>query len=92
MLCLKGIEMTEQILIKQFKCRHNKYIVGHGLAYVECGLCGEKLEPMWVLGQMCSSQNRLVMHLDELVKDAEKAKGKNRCKCEKCGQMTRITK
>jgi len=84
----------EEIMVRKrgFKCRHSKFLVDPQLAYVECGFCGEQLNPMWVVGQLCDREalaNRKVRALEEVAKRAE---AKNRCKCEKCGEMTRIQK
>jgi len=84
--------VSESVLVRHqsFKCRHNRYIVDPRLSVVECGICGEKLNPMWVLEQLCGRENRAADRLEFLNKQAEKAINKNRCKCEKCGEMTRI--
>jgi len=73
-----------------FKCKHNTYLVDDKLGYVECGICGEHLSPMWVLEQFCNSESRANLRIIELNRIANKAEKKNRCKCEKCGEMTRI--
>lgn len=84
--------MGEVIKRKWETCSHTKYLVSEKLNYVECGLCGKELNPMWVLAQMCNRENRANMEVDRLKKIAEKADSKNRCKCEHCGKMTRIQK
>lgn len=86
--------MTENVLKKVhgFKCQHNKWLVDDKLAYVECGICGEKLNPMWVIGQMCYRETRANMRIAELDRTAELAANKNRCKCQHCGKMTKIQK
>lgn len=71
-------------------CQHNEILVDDELAYVECGLCGEKLNPIWVLKKMCNREHRAIDRIERLNDLAEKAIKKNRCKCEKCGKMTRI--
>jgi len=73
-------------------CQHNKFQVDSRHSTVECGLCGEKLNPMWVIEQFCNKEHRLFMQLDFLRKLAKKAEIKNRCKCEHCEKMTRIQK
>lgn len=74
----------------QRKCRHNAYIVDDQMAEVECGLCGAKLNPIWVLTQLCNKQSRAAEEFKNFKELAEKAKQKNLCKCEKCGEFTRI--
>lgn len=87
------IDETDEVLsIRRyaFRCRHNKYIVDRTLSAVECGICGERLNPIWVLEQLCDQESRARQHLNALKDKAEKAKEKNRCKCEHCKNMTRI--
>jgi hypothetical protein len=87
--------MSDLILkINRFstRCRHNKYIVDPRLNVVECGICGDQLNPMWVLEQLCNQEQRAYQRLQSLNEQADKAEAKNRCKCEKCGEMTRIQK
>lgn len=72
------------------KCRHNRYLVDSRKNYVVCAICGDHLDPMWVLGQLCNSEARARTNLDALKKLAEKTKDKLRCKCQHCQKMTRI--
>lgn len=86
--------MSEQVLKKvtSFKCQHNQFLVDPEMAYVECALCHEHLNPMWCMVQLCNTEARAIKRLDWLNNESAKAEKKNRCKCEKCGQMTRIQK
>lgn len=72
------------------RCQHNKFILDESLEKVKCGLCGQFLNPMWVLRQLSTKENRYHMRIIELHKIAEKAEAKNSCKCEHCQKMTRI--
>jgi hypothetical protein len=74
------------------RCQHNRYLIDEKLSYVECALCGEHLNPMWVIGQFCNAEARAMRRLEDLKIKVEKAASKNRCKCEKCGKMTRVIK
>lgn len=85
--------MSETVIeLKRFndKCRHNKYIVDPQLATVECAICGEKLNPIWVLTELSHKEARARNVVDDLKEQAEKTKNKLRCKCQHCGEMTRI--
>ena len=73
-----------------FNCQHNKYLVSPEISYVECALCGEKLNPVWVISQLAQRENRANMRLAYLESLCEKADKKNSCKCEHCGKMTAI--
>ncbi len=72
------------------RCTHSKFILYESLNTIECGICGEKLNPIWVLSQYCNRESRFNMEIERLKKVADKADKKNRCKCEKCGEMTII--
>lgn len=71
-------------------CKHNKFIVDGQLATVECGICGEKLNPIWVLEQYANEEHRLFKQFNRLKALIKIAKDKTKCKCEHCKQMTRI--
>jgi len=74
------------------KCKHTKFIVDESLNEVECGICGEKLNPIWVISQMANKEHRALIRLDEINKIADKALAKTKCKCQHCHKMTDIVK
>lgn len=80
--------------INQFgnRCQHNKFLIDPSASFVTCGMCGEHLNPVWVLDELRKQNSRYQRHVEFLKKEAELAKDRNRCKCEKCGQMTRVVK
>lgn len=86
----------ENVLIKAnvfaAKCTHNKYTLDIRHAFVACGICGEKLNPLWVIEQLCNKESRAVERVKYLTVLADAAKNKNRCKCEFCHKITRIEK
>jgi hypothetical protein len=67
------------------------YIVEQSAADVECGKCGAKLNPMWVLVHLAVNDRRYEesqkRHQEEMKRLAERS----RTKCEHCRQMTRIS-
>lgn len=79
-------------VVKRFarNCQHNKFILDDQLGYVKCGICGEQLNPMWVIQRFSDSEHRLFRHLEQLRNLVEVTKNKTRCKCEHCGKMTNI--
>ena len=85
---------AERVLVKvtDFKCRHNKFNVDPRLGTVECGICGEKLNPMWVLDQLCNHESRVWVQYERVRELAIKTRDKLRCKCQHCGKMTRIVR
>ena len=74
------------------ECLHTfvTYIVNDAEADVECGRCGTRLNPMWVLAQIAIHDRR--HHEAQKAAKAMSARleEKRRCKCEHCGKMTRI--
>jgi hypothetical protein len=73
-------------------CWHKRYIVDDKAAEVTCVDCKEKLNPMWVLQQLCNAEHRYhelhARYHDELKRLGERS----RTKCQHCGEMTRISK
>jgi len=78
--------------VRDYKCVHGKFEVNDELDYVSCGICGEHLNPMFVLKNLASLESRYNVQIGKLLKKAKEAESKNRCKCEHCGKMTKIQK
>lgn len=84
---------TERVLtlVPGYKCIHKKFLVDEQLEQVECAECHERLNPMWVLGQLCRKENRYhelhARYQDEL----QRLGTRSRTKCRHCGQMTAIS-
>lgn len=72
------------------ECRHNRFHIDETLNFVKCGLCGEHLNPIWVIAQLANRESRARRTVSELEHLAKKTEQKLRCKCEHCGNMTRI--
>lgn len=94
---------VDRVLVRPFEiqrhepCIHSplmgaSYVVDEKLAEVECGKCGAKLNPMWVLAQIASHDRRLheaqARYQDEQKRLAERSK----TKCQHCQKMTRISR
>ena len=73
-----------------FNCVHNKFELDAQLDRVFCGICGEGLNPIWVLRQFMSKENRSLMNIDRLNKIENDTRDKLRCKCEHCNKITGI--
>lgn len=72
-------------------CLHEKFIVDKEKAEVECGGCGEKLNPMWVLVQLCGRDRRFHEGHRRYHEEMKRLSERSRTKCHHCGQMTRIS-
>jgi len=74
------------------KCWHRRFIVDEQLDEVTCADCREKLNPMWVLRELCNKEHRYhelhARYDEELKRLAERS----RTKCGHCGAMTKISK
>lgn len=68
------------------------YIVDEALATVECGQCGEKLSPTWVLQKLANNESHHARIRDDYQAEMKRLKERSRTKCDHCGKMTRISK
>lgn len=75
------------------KCDHRSgtFLIDDSLDHVTCSLCGEKLNPMWVLTFLAKQETRWhyahQQYLDEMKRLADRKK----TKCRHCGEMTPIS-
>lgn len=73
-------------------CWHNAgFIVDEKKEQVECKACGERLDPLWVLRQLCSQETRWRRHALQYQDEMARLAARQRTKCQHCGQMTRIS-
>jgi ribosomal protein S27E len=76
--------------VESHKCYHGPFVVNTELAHVACEKCGEKLNPLYVLGRLANQERQwhesFVRYQDEMKRLAERS----RTKCQHCGKMTRI--
>lgn len=72
------------------KCQHLRMSVDTELATVECDDCHEKLNPVAVLMRFATEESRWQRQAKELKELHAKLDERIRCKCQHCGQMTRI--
>jgi hypothetical protein len=68
------------------------YIIDEKLAEVECGGCGAKLNPMWVLGQLANMDRRYEEGQKRYQEEMKRLDERERTKCQNCGKMTRISR
>jgi hypothetical protein len=73
-------------------CNHTTctYIVDEKLAEVQCGDCGAKLEPVWVLRQLCEKEARWNDRRREYLELDAHLRERTRTRCQHCDQMTVI--
>jgi hypothetical protein len=96
----KGPLPEERSLVREFevvgpaKCNHlfATYIIDPAAAEPECGRCGEKLNPMWVLGQLATHDRRMAESQARYQDEQKRLAERTRTKCQHCGKMTRISR
>lgn len=72
------------------KCKHMRMTVDDELDTVACDDCGEKLNPVAVLVRFAIEETMLDRRRESLRHMSQKLDAKIRCKCQHCGQMTRV--
>lgn len=77
-------------VVHSFKCMHGRFLVDEKKAEVECGLCHEKLNPMWVLGRIANDDYQLRDRWANLKADLQLMGERTKTKCRHCGKMTPI--
>lgn len=80
----------------RWQMEHGPFLLDEELMEVECGNCGERMNPMTVLIAFARSENKIGARFQHLQLECEKAKLKaerqNRVRCEHCTKLTRIVK
>lgn len=76
------------------ECSHllAKYIIDPKAAEVECGRCHEKLNPMWVLGQLAGDDRRMAESYQRYTDEMKRLEERSRTTCQHCGKMTPISR
>lgn len=71
-------------------CQHKKIIVCEDLWQVECGDCGEKLDPIWVLSRLATEETNWLRQCKQYKKWKAEYDKRIRVKCINCGKMTPV--
>lgn len=74
------------------KCMHQTFVVDEKKLEVECAVCGERMNPMWVLVRIATKEHSIHeasrRYKDEMARLADRS----RTKCDHCGKITRISR
>jgi hypothetical protein len=72
-------------------CNHldGPYYFDEALTEVECG-CGAKLNPVFVISRLAAHESRWRLARETYLNLQAEHEKRARCKCQHCGQMTRI--
>jgi hypothetical protein len=68
------------------------YLLREGETEVECGLCGARLDPMFVLRIMANEENTWTHARARYIYEMKRLKERSRTKCMCCGKMTEISR
>lgn len=78
--------------IEGMHTRHAQYLLREGETEVECGLCGTRLDPMFVLKKLAREESQWQRHRQQHIDEMKRLNERSRTKCEHCDRMTRISK
>ena len=84
------VEVPPLEVVHSYQCRHGRFLVDEKKAEVECGLCHEKLNPIWVLTQIATDDRILRDRWAGMKAEVQLLTERVRTKCDHCGKMTRI--
>jgi len=92
----KKVETERQFkAVPHSACQHYSefvtYVIDEKLAEVTCGGCGEKLNAMWVLGQLMNKESRHARFRETYQAEMKRLRERSRTKCRHCGEMTTIS-
>jgi len=76
----------------QGECQHVHVMVDDDLNTLECIDCGALLNPIAYIAKLAKQESRQWNAIQSLKDRYNAVKEKTRCKCQHCGQMTRIDK
>lgn len=68
------------------------YAIRDGETEVECGNCGVKLDPMWVLKMLAHKESQWHQTRERYNDEMRRLSERSRTKCEACGHLTRISR
>lgn len=72
--------------------RRVTYLIRKGETEVECGGCGTRLDPMFVLNLMANAETDWLRTRELYIEEMRRLDGRKATKCQHCGQMTRISR
>lgn len=68
------------------------YLIREGEMEVECGLCGTRLDPMFVLRRLANEETQWERTRQNYKEEMKRLNERSRTKCDHCGKMTRISR
>lgn len=94
---------TLQVVSYDGACDHKKHWVGNDLrevtykirdgeTEVECGVCGTRLNPMFVLMRIASQETGFTHTRKVYQEEMKRLSERSKTQCNHCGKMTRISR
>lgn len=81
------------LVVKHTGCTHRgTFIFDEKEACVTCKLCGEKLNPMYVIKMLCSQETRWHEAQARYQEEMKRLSERSRTTCQHCGRMTKISR
>ena len=74
------------------RMRSVQYLIREGETEVECGNCGTRLDPMFVLKRLAHEETKWLEARATYAEEMKRLGERSRTKCQHCGQMTRISR
>lgn len=74
------------------RLQHVTYRIRDGETDVECGNCGTRLDPMWVLRQFAAKESEYVRKRQHAQEEMARLRERERTECQHCGKMTKISR
>lgn len=68
------------------------YSIREGETEVECGNCGTRLDPMFVLRRLAIEETKFEQNRQRYQDEMRRLSERQRTKCDHCGKMTRISR
>lgn len=74
------------------RMRNVQYLIRQGETEVECGHCGTRLDPMFVLKVLATEETQWEQTRAVYQEEMKRLESRQRTKCEHCDKMTRISR
>lgn len=68
------------------------YNIREGETEVECGNCGTRLDPMFVLRRLATEETKFEQNRQRYQDEMRRLSERQRTTCDHCGKMTRISR
>lgn len=85
-------ECNHRYRIEGVATRSANYLIREGETEVECGLCGMRLDPMFVLRILAREETKWQRSREQYTDEMRRLSERQRTKCQHCGSITRISR